>query len=1073
MALFSEHELELELIEQFEGLGYAYLAPGDVEPDGSCSERGDWGETVLVARLKDAAVRINPEVPEETLDSAIRRFTADTLPNLLEENRRVHKLLVEGIPVEYHFADGTLRGDRVYLVDFDEPENNDWLVLNQFTVIERGHNRRPDVVVFVNGLPLAVIELKNPADESASVSTAIAQLQTYKTEIPSLFHTNAVLIVSDGIQARIGSLSADIDRFMPWHRENSAADGEVIYQQEVLIEGVFDKQRLLSLIRDFTVFGSDRGGGIKKIIAGYHQFYAVNRAVEATLHALPKEEGGVLLKKGGGPIPTEIRQMPEVYNLPSARKHPEGDRRIGVIWHTQGSGKSLVMAFYAGLIVQRPELQNPTVVVITDRNDLDDQLFGTFVMCQDILRQQPVQAKDQKDLRRLLCGKEVGGVVFTTIQKFTPEGDEKDYPELTNRSNVVVIADEAHRTQYGLDAKVNRKSGKFTYGFAKYLRDALPNASFIGFTGTPIELNDANTKVIFGDYIDVYDISSAVKDKATVPIYYESRLARIELPEENKLTVDAEMEEYEDAPAVVQRALDKLIGSEERLALIAGDLIEHFEARLSSMEGKGMIVCTNRRICFDFYNAIIKLRPKWHSDDDMKGAIKIVMTGSASDPTAWQPHMRSKGKQDVIANRLRDPEDELKLVIVRDMWLTGFDAPPVHTMYVDKYMKGHNLMQAIARVNRVFKDKQGGLVVDYIGIGQSLKDALKQYTPSNSGNIGIDASEAVAVMLEKYDIVKSMFHGFDYQSALVGDKKKLLAVLADAINWILGYQEKEARKKSSDEDKKKAQRIYRDAALALSRAFSLAAASDEARAIRDEVAFFQAIRATLVKKSAGTIGSNVAEAAIQQIIDKAIVSNKIVDIMEVAGFDRPDISILSDEFLEEIKGMKRKNLALEALRRLLNDKIRSRSKINVTEAKKFSEQLVAAIERYHINALSTIEVINELIDIAKSIREAQKRGEEDGLSQEEMAFYDALAENESAVQAMGDEKLKVIAQELLNMLKNNIPIDWHRRESSRSKIRVLIKRALRKWGYPPDMQDEAVKTVLKQAEALTEELLQQ
>ncbi len=1065
MPFISEDDIEQALIGQFKDLGYAFIAEEVAGPDGSAPEREAYADTILSARLEAAIARLNPHIPAEAREDAFKKVIASASNNLLEENRRLHRALIEGVKVEFYAEDGTIRGDSVRLIDFDNPQANDWLVLNQFTVIENGINRRPDVVVFVNGLPFGVIELKNPGTASATLSSAYNQLQTYKNQIPSLFRTNAVLVTSDGLMARVGSLSANEERFMPWRTK----DGETIApkgspEMEVLIEGVFEKHRFLELVRDFTVFGKSETGLIK-IVAGYHQYHATRRAVAATLRAMPPAKDA-----SGG-----LREDPESFDLPSAAQHPEGDRRIGVIWHTQGSGKSLLMAFYAGQLVRRPEMENPTIVVITDRNDLDDQLFSTFSMCKGLIRQTPVQAESREDLQEQL-NRASGGVIFTTMQKFSPASGEEAYPLLSDRRNVVVIADEAHRSQYGFKAKLNKKSGKIAYGFAKYLRDALPNASFIGFTGTPIEADDVNTPAIFGNYVDIYDITRAVEDGATVPIYYESRLARIELPAAEIPRVDAAIEELTEDEALSAKeklkqkwaTVEALVGAEKRLKMVAADMVQHFEDRVAAMDGKAMIVCMSRRICVELYKEIIALRPEWHSDDDKQGVVKVVMTGSASDPQDWQSHIGNKSRRDLLAKRAKDPNDPLKLVIVRDMWLTGFDAPSMHTMYVDKPMRGHGLMQAIARVNRVFKDKPAGLVVDYIGIGQNLKNALGQYSSSDQRQAGIDEAEAIAMMLEKYDVVKAMFHGFDYLRGLQGTPQERLGIMAEAIEWILSKQQEWAAKEKKEEDKKRAHRRYQDAVLALSKAFALASASDEARTIRDEVGFFQTIRAALAKSAEGS-GKTSAERelAVRQIIDQAVASTGIVDILEAAGLQTPDISILSDEFLAEIKHMDKKNLALEALRKLLNDEIRSRSQSNVVETKRFSERLQEAVARYHTNAISTVEVLQELIDLAKDIREARKRGEEEGLSPDEIAFYDALAENKSALDLMGDDSLKVIAHELLNSLKSNITVDWSHRDSARARMRVLVKRILRRHGFPPDLQDAAIQTVLQQAEALS------
>ncbi|MCC5091245.1 type I restriction endonuclease subunit R [Xanthomonas campestris] len=1054
MAFLSEAAVEQALLEQLRRLGYSVVSDNTTGPDGSAPERESHDVVVLHQRLADAVTRFSPQLPPEAREDAIRKLTQNDLPNLLEENRRIHTLLTEGVDVEYYADDGVLTAGKVWLLDFDRPENNDWLAVQQFVVISGQTRRRPDVVLFVNGLPLAVIELKAPGSAGANLVGAFNQLQTYKQQIPALFHTNAVLVTSDGIAARAGSLSADLERFMPWR----TTDGRQVLpkgQPELptLIEGVFAPQRFLELLRWFTAFG-ETGGGLVKIIAGYHQFHAVNHAVESTIRASR----------------TAIAEDPANYGLASVKAQPAGDRRAGVIWHTQGSGKSLLMAFYAGRLVQHPAMRNPTLVVLTDRNDLDDQLFSTFSMCKALLRQTPVQADSREDLARLL-DRASGGVIFTTLQKF----GEVEAP-LTTRRNVVVIADEAHRSQYGLKAKLDAKTGAVSYGFAKYMRDALPNASFIGFTGTPIEATDVNTPALFGHYIDVYDISRAVEDGATVPIYYESRLARIEVDEDEKPHLDAEVEALFEGEGTDEKeklkgraaAVERLVGSQKRLALVAQDLVTHFEERVAALDGKAMAVCMSREICVDLYNEIVKLRPHWHSDDDTLGAVKIVMTGAASDPQQWQQHIGNKARRDALARRAKDPADPLKLVIVRDMWLTGFDAPSMHTMYVDKPMKGHGLMQAIARVNRVFRDKPAGLIVDYIGIAQNLKSALAQYSPQDKQNTGIDEAQAIAMLREKYEVVRDMYHGFDYLTALNGTPQQRLAMMAGAIEWILDQQQQWVAAASSDDGKKAAQRRYQDAVLALSTAYALASASDEALAVREEVGFFQAIREALVKSATGSgISSQERDFAIRQIVSRAVVSTEIVDILKAAGIQSPDISILSDEFLAEVQRMDKKNLALEALRKLINDGIRSRSKRNIVETKAFSERLEDAIARYHANAITTAEVLQELIRIAKDIRAARARGEEQGLSEDEVAFYDALAENDSAVQLMGDDALKVIAHELLVNLKGSASVDWARRDSARARMRVLVKRILRKYGYPPDLQDAAVRTVLQQAEALS------
>ena len=1058
MAFLSEADVEQALLDQLRALGYQLKREEDIGPDGHRPERESHDEVILSRRLEDAVAYLNPMLPPAARQDACRRVTQTELPVLLEENRRIHRLLTEGVDVEYYADDGVLTAGKVALVDFSTPANNDWLAVSQFVVIHGQNNRRPDVVVFVNGLPLGVVELKAPGSDNATLLGAFNQLQTYKQQIPPLFHANALLVTSDGITARVGSLSADLERFMPWR----TTDGKDIAPKgapelATLIEGVFEPGRLLALLRDFTVFG-ETGSGLVKIIAGYHQFHAVRHAVASTIRA-------------SGPV-QGVAEDPADYGLPSVKTQSQGDKRAGVIWHTQGSGKSLLMAFYAGQLVRHPAMANPTLVVLTDRNDLDDQLFATFSMCRDLIRQTPLQAGSREDLQTVLS-RASGGVIFTTLQKF----GEVTQP-LTTRRNVVVIADEAHRSQYGFKAKVDAKTGEISYGFAKYMRDALPNASFIGFTGTPIEADDVNTPAVFGNYIDVYDISRAVEDGATVPIYYESRLARIEMDEDEKPKIDAEVEALtEDDPQVEQERfkqkwsnVEVLVGSDKRLALVARDIVTHFEDRVAALSGKAMVVCMSRRICVKLYDEIIKLRPDWHGTDDNTGVVKVVMTGAASDPQEWQQHIGNKARRDLLAKRAREPDDALKLVIVRDMWLTGFDAPCMHTMYVDKPMQGHGLMQAIARVNRVFRDKPAGLIVDYIGIAQNLKSALQQYSKNDQENTGVDEAQAIAVMLEKHEVVRDMYHGFDYLSALNGSPQQRLAMMAGAIEWILARQQQWAAQEKTPEGKKNAHRRYQDAVLALSKAFALTSSSDEAREIREEVGFFQAIRAALVKSSSGSgVTRQERELAIRQIVSRAVVSTEIVDILAAAGIKSPDISILSDEFLAEVQQMERKNLALEALRKLINDGIRSRSKTNIVETRAFSERLENAVARYHANAITTAEVLQELIQLAKDIRAARSRGEEQGLSDEEIAFYDALAENESAVQVMGDEKLRVIAHELLMSLKENITVDWAHRESARARMRVLVKRILRKYGYPLDLQDAAVQTVLQQAEAMSAE----
>jgi type I restriction enzyme, R subunit len=1036
----TESDIENATLDWLSELGWVVAHGPDLAPEGKAPERASYGDVLLLGRLKKALASINPQLPSDTIDDIVRKIIAAETPSLIEENRRLHKLMADGMAVQYMQADGTIKNDIAWLIDW-ENKKNDWLAVNQFTIIEERNNRRPDIILFVNGLPLGVIELKNAGDENATIEGAFRQTQAYKQLIPSLFRTNGLLMISDGLLARVGSLTSDFERFMPWR----TVDGVTIAAKgtpelQTMIHGVFGQNHFLELLRRFTVFQSN-GKDVFKIIAGYHQFHAVRHAVACTIDATANE----------------------------------GNRKVGVIWHTQGSGKSLLMAFYAGSVIVDPAMANPTLVVLTDRNDLDDQLFNTFSLCRDLIRQTPAQAGDREDLRRLLAVSS-GGVIFTTIQKFLPADGEETFPLLTDRKNVIVIADEAHRSQYGFKAKLDKKTGELAYGFAKHLRDALPNASFIGFTGTPIEKADVNTPAVFGDYIDVYDIQRAVEDGATVPIYYESRLAKLQLDEEEVKNLDAEVEELTEDEESSERERKKskwsrveaLVGSETRLATVAADMVQHFESRISALDGKGMIVCMSRRICVALYNEIIKLRPEWHSDDDMQGAIKIVMTGNiANDPPEWLKHTGSKARRDLLAKRARDAKDPLKLVLVRDMWLTGFDAPCMHTMYVDKPMHGHGLMQAIARVNRVFRDKPGGLIVDYIGIAHNLKQALSIYSPGDREEVGIDEQQAVAEMMRRYEIVRDMFHGFDYLRGLHGTPAERLGLMAEALEWILDLQHREAAKEQTEEAKKEVRRRFSDAVVGLSRAYSLAATSPEAGQIRDEVGLFQAVRAALAKSEPGKGKSQAdIDVAVQQMVSRAVVSTEIVDILAAAGIKTPDISILSDEFLAEIQGMKKRNLALEALQKLINGEIKSRTKSNVVQSKKFSERLEAAVRRYHNNAITAAQLLEELIEIAKDIKADRERGEEQGLSEEEVAFYDALAENDSALQMLGDDKLRLIATELVISVRNNVSVDWMHRDSARAKLRIEVKKILKKYGYPPDLQDAAVQTVLQQAEVL-------
>jgi type I restriction enzyme R subunit len=1041
MGAFTESIVEDATLAWLESLGYAIMNGLDTAPGEPAAERRDYSQVVLEDRLRQTLARLNPTLPSESLEEAFRKLTRPEGPTLETRNRAVHRLLVDGVTVEYRHKDGHIAGAQARVIDFDTPENNDWLAVNQFTVIENKHNRRPDVVLFVNGLPLVLVELKNAADENATIWSAFQQFQTYKDELPTLFTYNALLVISDGMEARIGTLTAGMEWFKPWRTiTGETLAGPRVPELQVMLEGVFDKRRLLDLLGYFIVFEDAGDGALIKKMAGYHQFHAVSVAVAETLRA--------------GQMRTKERSAEEIGRW-EAGKCPggdPGDQRIGVVWHTQGSGKSLTMAFYAGRVIRDPAMANPTLVILTDRNDLDDQLFGTFSRCQQLLRQPPVQAENRADLRDKLAVN-AGGVVFTTIQKFFPEEKGDRHPVLSDRRNIVVIADEAHRSQYD-----------FIDGFARHMRDALPNASFIGFTGTPIELTDKNTRSVFGDYISVYDIQRAVMDGATVPIYYESRLAKLELKETEKPHIDPEFEEVTEGEEVDRKEklksrwaqLEALVGSEKRLKLVAEDLVHHFEDRQAVMDGKAMVVCMSRRICVELYDAIVALRPEWHHADDDQGAIKVIMTGSASDPLEWQAHIRNKPRREAMALRFRNAKDPFKLVIVRDMWLTGFDAPSLHTMYADKPMSGHGLMQAIARVNRVFKDKPGGLVVDYLGLADELRKALATYTESGgTGKTAIDQAEAVALMLEKYEVCKGLFHGFDWSTWISGTPQQRLTLLPAAQEHIL----------AQEDGKNRLLRAVTD----LSQAFALAVPHEAALAIRDDVGFFQAVRAVLAKNTTGEQKTDEElDHAIRQIISKAVASDEVVDIFEAAGLKKPDISILSDEFLVEVKGMPHRNLAVELLQKLLKGEIKTRRRKNVVQARSFAGMLEESLRRYQNRAIETAQVIEELIAIAKQMREAGSRGVNLGLTDDELAFYDALETNDSAVKVMGDDTLKTIARELADTVRRNVTIDWTMRDNVRAQLRVLVKRILRKYGYPPDKQEKATQIVLEQTEVLSE-----
>jgi type I restriction enzyme R subunit len=1036
----SESVVEDAALAWLAGVGYAVLHGPEIAAGESGAERSDenYRDVVLEARLRHALARLNPDLPPEAIDDAYRKLLRNDASAIAERNRALHKMLVDGVPVEFRREDGSVGGAQAQVIDFEIPGNNDWLAVNQFTVAESQHVRRPDVVVFVNGLPLAVIELKNAADENATTSGAIQQLQTYQAQIPALFATNAVLVVSDGNEARIGAIGAGKEWFKPWR---TVAGGEEakrsVTELQVLLEGVFEHHRFLQLLRHFIVFEDEGGGRVTKKLAGYHQFHAVNTAVGETLRAALDV------------VTRDAEPQGTLYDVnPSGAR---GDRRVGVVWHTQGSGKSLTMAFYAGRVILHPQMRNPTLVVLTDRNDLDDQLFGTFARCRDLLRQPPAQAADRVDLRAKLSVAS-GGVVFTTIQKFFPEEKGDRHPVLSDRSNIVVIADEAHRSQYD-----------FIDGFARHMRDALPNASFIGFTGTPIEKTDANTRAVFGDYISVYDIQRAVEDKATVPIFYESRLAKLELKASELPTIDSEFEEATEGEEVDRKEklkskwaqLEAIVGSDKRLKLVAQDIVEHFERRLEAVEGKGMIVCMSRRICVELYEEIARLRPRWHHGHDDGGPMKVIMTGSASDPPEWQHHIRNKSRREELAKRFRDPRDPFRLVIVRDMWLTGFDAPSLHTMYIDKPMRGHGLMQAIARVNRVFRDKPGGLVVDYLGLAHELKNALATYTESGGkGKAVLDQNEAVAAMIEKYEICRDLMHGFDWRKWVSGTAAERLTLLPAGQEHVLALDNGKER--------------FVDAVRNLSKAFALAVPHAEALRIRDDVGFFQAVLAALVKRTdEDKRPEEELEHAVRQIVSRAVMPEGVIDIFAAAGLKKPDISVLSEEFLADVRDMPQRNLAVELLRKLLAGEIKTRRRKNVVQARSFAEMLEQSIRRYQNRAIEAAQVLEELIGLARDVREAGRRGEDLGLNDDELAFYDALETNDSAVKVLGDETLRDIARELVESVRNNVTIDWTMRENVRAKLRVLVKRILRKHGYPPDKQERATQTVLEQAEVLS------
>ena len=1031
---FCESHLEEATLEWFEELGYEIVFAPDIAPDGDYSERKDYSDVILTERLKEALTRINPKLPSDAIESAFRQITIPQSPNLLVNNQAFQKMITDGIDVQVKQADASYKTEKVYVFDYKKMLNNEFMVANQFTVIEHCVEKRPDLIVFVNGIPLVVIELKNASNENVNITDAYNQLQTYMRKIPSLFTYNSFMVTSDGINARSGTLTSDEDRFMAWRTIDGEGVAPIsIPQLEVLIKGMFQRERFLDIIKQFVLFQSD-GKDTFKILAGYHQYHAVNKAVESTERATMET----------------------------------GDRRIGVIWHTQGSGKSLSMVFYSGKLVINEELGNPTIVVITDRNDLDDQLFGTFFKSKDILRSTPVQATDRTNLRDLLNNRTSGGIIFTTIQKFSPE-EKGDSSVLTDRKNVIVIADEAHRSQYGFGADIVKSDDEASvkYGYAKYMRDSLPNASYIGFTGTPVELTDKNTRAVFGDYIDVYDMARAVEDGTTVKIFYESRIAKLELPEDMKPKIDTEYDEITEYQEYSQKEklkskwarLEAIVGAGERVKLIAKDIVEHFDKREQAQEtdcGKAMIVAMSRRIAIALYKEIVVIRPDWHSNDLMSGKIKIVMTGSSSDPADWQVYIGTKANRETLAKRMKDKNDELKLVIVRDMWLTGFDVPSMHTMYIDKPMQGHNLMQAIARVNRVFREKQGGLIVDYIGVAEKLKEALSQYTESDKETTGVDTEVASQLLIEKHDLIKEMLHGHDYSKFFTGKPSEKMKAIVETMDFIIELREN----RKND---------YIRLVTEMARAYSLCATTDTAENLNIEVGFHKAVKASILK----IIGddnkrktTNQLDIELNQLISKSISSNEVVDILASVGLNKPNIAILSDEFLEEIKGMKQKNLAVELLNRLLKGNIKSFSKRNLVQSKKFSELLEASIRKYQNRTIETTQVIMELIEMAKEIIEAEKRGESTGLTSDELAFYDALADNESAYEIMGEDILKQIARELTRAIKNNISVDWSIRESVQSRMKMIIKRLLKKYGYPPDKTAIAVEIIMEQTKLM-------
>jgi len=1066
----TENEIEKLAIELLEHQGYTYINGVQLAPDAGDLERTSFEEVVLKQRLENAVRRINPNIPLDAQQDAVKQILRIASPDVLSNNETFHRLLTEGIPITKR-VNGQERGDRVFLIDFENPLHNEFLVVNQFTIVENGVNKRPDIILFVNGLPLVVIELKNATDDQTTIQSAFRQIETYKAMISSLFTFNAFSVISDGLEAKAGTISAGLSRFMAWKTTDGISEAsKQISQLETLIKGMLQPNVLLDLVRHFVVFEKFRKEDAEGIVtvqtvkklAAYHQYYAVNRAVEST-----KRASGFISKQTLGNL---LNESPESYGLPGVKSQPEGDRKGGVVWHTQGSGKSLSMVFYTGKIVLA--LDNPTVLVITDRNDLDDQLFDTFAASKQLLRQDPVQATNRKQLKDLLKVNS-GGIIFTTIQKFQPE-EGNVFETLSARENIIVIADEAHRTQYGFSAKTvddkdengNVIGKKIVYGFAKYMRDALPNATYLGFTGTPIESTDVNTPAVFGNYVDIYDIAQAVEDGATVRIFYESRLAKVKLTEEGKELVDELDDELDQEDLTsTQKAkskwtqLEALIGGKQRVQNIASDIVGHFTQRQEVFQGKGMIVSMSRRIAADLYNAIVAIKPEWHSDDLKKGKIKVIMTSASSDGPELAKFHTTKEQRRMLAERMKDPNDELELVIVRDMWLTGFDAPSMHTLYIDKPMKGHNLMQAIARVNRVYKDKPGGLIVDYLGIASDLKKALAFYSDAGGkGDPAVAQEQAVTLMLEKIEVISAMYHGFPYEDYFDADTSKKLSMILAAEDHILGLEDGKKR--------------YIDEVTALSKAFAIAIPHDQAMDAKDEISFFQAVKARLAKFDSTGSGKTdeEIETTIRQVIDQALVSDQVIDVFDAAGIKKPDISILSDEFLMELKDMQHKNVALEVLKKLLNDEIKSRSKSNLVQSKKLLEMLEQSINRYHNKILTAAEVIDELIHLSKDIVEMDNEPKKLGLTEYEYAFYTAVSNNDSAKELIQQDRLRELAVELTTTIQQNASIDWNIKESVRAKLKVAVKRLLRKYGYPPDMQLLATETVLKQAEMLAKEI---